>query len=229
MKSVFLIILTLVAVTLMGTASGHGIGIESSVGISNDRDIKLTVELLPFDFYQSDQKIIKINAYDQSNREDLTNTNFDVQIINDENILLNDSFFAEDGILIIDEDETGQIFDNGGIFTFIIVINAEDEFGTVSDLELEAQVSVTEVTYHTQPTQAEPMEFRVKSYYDNITGFEYNTDQKTASIIVPFDFAEKNISHTNVVHAEVMFPKNFIEFLSTHYFGTAKGIDHFKA
>jgi len=229
MKSVFLIILTLVAVTLMGTASGHGIGIESSVGISNDRDIKLTVELLPFDFYQSDQKIIKINAYDQSNREDLTNTNFDVQIINDENILLNDSFFAEDGILIIDEDETGQIFDNGGIFTFIIVINAEDEFGTVSDLGFEAQVSVTEVTYHTQTTQAEPMEFRVKSYYDNITGFEYDTNQKTATITLPFDFAEKNISHTNVVHAEVMFPKNFIEFLAPHYFGTANGIDLFKA
>ena len=229
MKSVFLIILTLVAVTLMGTAYGHGIGIESSVGISNDRDIKLTVELLPFDFYQSDQKIIKINAYDQSNREDLTNTNFDVQIINDENILLNDSFFAEDGILIIDEDETGQIFDNGGIFTFIIVINAEDEFGTVSDLGFEAQVSVTEVTYHTQTTQAEPMEFRVKSYYDNITGFEYDTNQKTATITLPFDFAEKNISHTNVVHAEVMFPKNFIEFLAPHYFGTANGIDLFKA
>ena len=229
MKSVFLIILTLVAVTLMGTASGHGIGIESSVGISNDRDIKLTVELLPFDFYQSDQKIIKINAYDQSNREDLTNTNFDVQIINDENILLNDSFFAEDGILIIDEDETGQIFDNGGIFTFKIVINAEDEFGTVSDLGFEAQVSVTEVTYHTQTTQAEPMEFRVKSYYDNITGFEYDTNQKTATITLPFDFAEKNISHTNVVHAEVMFPKNFIEFLAPHYFGTANGIDLFKA
>ena len=229
MKSVFLIILTLVAVTLMGTASGHGIGIESSVGISNDRDIKLTVELLPFDFYQSDQKIIKINAYDQSNREDLTNTNFDVQIINDENILLNDSFFAEDGILIIDEDETGQIFDNGGIFTFIIVINAEDEFGTVSDLGFEAQVSVTEVTYHTQTTQAEPMEFRVKSYYDNITGFEYDTNQKTATITLPFDFAEKNISHTNVDHAEVMFPKNFIEFLAPHYFGTANGIDLFKA
>ena len=229
MKSVFLIILTLVAVTLMGTASGHGIGIESSVGISNDRDIKLTVELLPFDFYQSDQKIIKINAYDQSNREDLTNTNFDVQIINDENILLNDSFFAEDGILIIDEDETGQIFDNGGIFTFIIVINAEDEFGTVSDLGFEAQVSVTEMTYHTQTTQAEPMEFRVKSYYDNITGFEYDTNQKTATITLPFDFAEKNISHTNVVHAEVMFPKNFIEFLAPHYFGTANGIDLFKA
>ena len=229
MKSVFLIILTLVAITLSGTAYGHGIGTESSSIFSNDREIKITVELLPFDFYESDQKIVMINAYDQSNREVLTNVNFNIEIFNDNNILLNNSYFAEDGTLIIDEDATDQIFDNGGIFTFKIIINAEDEFGTINDLKFEAQVSVTEVTYHTQTTQAEPMEFRVKSYYDNIIGFEYNTNQKTASIIVPFDFAEKNISHTNVVHAEVMFPKNFIEFLAPHYFGTANGIDLFKA
>ena len=141
MKSVFLIILTLVVVASVGTAYGHGIGTESSDGISNYREIKLTVELLPFDFYKSDQKIIKINAYDQTNREPLTNTNFNIEISKDNSILLNDSFFAEDGILIIDESATGPIFDNGGIFTFRIVINAEDEFGTINDLELEAQVA----------------------------------------------------------------------------------------
>ncbi|SVE13649.1 uncharacterized protein METZ01_LOCUS466503, partial [marine metagenome] len=137
MKSVFLIILTLVVVASVGTAYGHGIGIESSDGISNYREIKLTVELLPFDFYKSDQKIIKINAYDQTNREPLTNTNFSVEIVNDKNILLNDSFFAEDGILIIDENTTGPIFDNGGIFTFRMVINAEDELGKINDMEFE--------------------------------------------------------------------------------------------
>ena len=56
MKTIFLIILTLVVVTSIGTAYGHGIGTESSDGISNYREIKLTVELLPFDFYKSDQK-----------------------------------------------------------------------------------------------------------------------------------------------------------------------------
>ena len=103
--------------------------------LSNDREIKVTVELLPSDFYQSDQKIIKINAHDETNREVLTNTNFNVEIVDDENILFNDSFFAEDGILIIDENTTGPIFDNGGIFTFRIVINAEDELGKINDME----------------------------------------------------------------------------------------------
>jgi hypothetical protein len=229
MKFVFLIILSLIVVASVGTAYGHGIGTESSLGVSNYREIKLTVELLPFDFYKSDQKIVKIDAYDQTNRETLTNTSFNVEILNDNNVLLNDSFFAEDGILILDENTIGQIFDNGGVFTFRITINAEDELGTIDNLQVEAQVSVTEVTYHTQTTQAKPMEFRVKSYYDSIMEFEYDTNQKTATITLPFDFAEQNISHTNVVHAEIMFPKNFVEFLAPHYFGTANGVDLFKA
>ena len=229
MKTVSLIILSLVSIALVGTAYGHGIGTESSISISDEREIKLTVELLPFDFYKSDQKLVKIYAYDQTNREAVTNTNFTVEIFDDGDILLSDAFYAEDGILIIGEDTTGPIFDDGGIFTFKITLNAEDEFGTINDMEFEAQVSVTEVTYHTQKTQNAPTEFRVKSYYDNIAGFEYITNQAIATVTIPFDFAEKNISHTNVVHAEIMFPKNFIEFLAPHYFGTANGIDLFKA
>ena len=65
MKTVSLIILSLVSIALVGTAYGHGIGTESSISISDEREIKLTVELLPFDFYKSDQKLVKIYAYDQ--------------------------------------------------------------------------------------------------------------------------------------------------------------------
>ena len=108
MKFVFALVLILVAVTLCGTAYGHGIGTESSVGLSNDREIKLTVELLPFDFYKSDQKIMKIDIFDQTNREALTNTNFNIEISKDNNILLDESFFTEDGTLILtDSDNDG--------------------------------------------------------------------------------------------------------------------------
>ena len=46
---------------------------------------------------------------------------------------------------------------------------------------------------------------------------------------MPFDWSEKNISHVNVVHDEVMFPKNFVEFLSSSYTGQINGIDLFKS
>ena len=262
MKSIFLVISILSLIIYVGTAYGHGTGIESSpYAFHNDREIKATVEMLPFDFYQSDQMMIKISIYDHTNRQAVTNTNLNIEIVNDDKILLNDWFFAQDGTLILEVNPgviaternkievagqknefglwektenspitlTGPIFNGGGIFTFKINVDAQNDIGIVDDLEFEIQVSVTEVTYHTQTTQAEPTEFRVKSYYDNITGFEYDTKQKTATIILPFDFTETNISHTSVVHTEIMFPKNFIEFLAPHYFGTANGIDLFKA
>ena len=96
MKTVSLIILSLVSIALVGTAYGHGIGTESSISISDEREIKLTVELLPFDFYKSDQKLVKIYAYDQTNREAVTNTNFTVEIFDDGDILLRDAVYAED-------------------------------------------------------------------------------------------------------------------------------------
>ena len=44
----------------IGTAFGHGAGIEASpLVFTNDREVKVTVELLPSDFYKSDQKMIQ--------------------------------------------------------------------------------------------------------------------------------------------------------------------------
>ena len=53
-----------------------------------------------------------------------------------------------------------------GIFTFQITINAEDQFGTITDLESVNQISLTEVSHHLQTLEQGPVEFRVKSYYE---------------------------------------------------------------
>ena len=79
-------------------------------------------------------------------------------------------------------------------------------------MEFVNEVSITEVTHHLQTIEQVPVEFRVKSYYDDITRFVYNQTEQTAKIIIPFDWKEQNISHTSVVHAEIMFPKNFVSF-----------------
>ena len=46
---------------------------------------------------------------------------------------------------------------------------------------------------------------------------------------MPFDWSEKRMSHIPVVHEEVHFPKDFVEFLSPSYTGYANGIELFKA
>ena len=246
----------------VGTAFGHGAGIEASPLIfTNDREIKVTVELLPSDFYKSDEKMIKIDAYDHTNRETITNASFKVEIFNDNQLLLDEWFYTQDGNLILQVDPdlivtnrdsieisgekndfglweksdgvpliiTGPIFDKGGIYTFKIKLDAQDEIGIISDIEFEVQVSVTDVSYYQEDVGEKETEFRVKSYYDKISNFEYDSKENVAKISFPFDFSETNISHTNVIHTEIMFAKNTLEFLSPNYFGTGNGVDLFKS
>jgi len=262
MKYVLGLLLVFFITFSVGTALGHGAGIEASPLIfTNDREVKVVVELLPSDFYKSEQKMIKIDAYDHTNRETITNASFKVQIFNDEQLLLDEWFYANDGILILEinpdvivtnrnsiEDSgvrndfglwekidsspliiTGPIFDEGGIFTFKITLDAQDEIGIISNAEFEVQVSVTDVSYYQEDVGTKETEFRLKSYYDKISNFEYDSKENIAKISFPFDFAESNISHTNVVHTEIMFPKNTLEFLSPNYFGTGNGIELFKS
>ena len=262
MKVILGLILAFFVTFSFGTAFGHGAGIEASpLVFTNDREVKVTVELLPSDFYKSDQKMIQIDAYDHTNRETIPYASFKVEIFNDNQLLLNEWFYASDGILILEVNPdiivtsrdsieisgqknsfglwentegspliiTGPIFDKGGIYTFKITLDAQDNFGQINDAEFEVQVSVTEVSYHQKVTGQTETEFRVKAYYDKIESFDYNTKDKVAKIIFPFDFSEVNISHTNVVHTEIMFPKNTLEFLSPNYFGTGNGIELFKS
>ncbi len=262
MKLLLGILLVFVVTISFGTAFGHGAGIEASPLIfTNDREVKVTVELLPAEFYKSDQKMIKIDAYDHTNRETITNASFKVEVFNDEELLLNEWFYAEDGNLILEVDPdvivtnrdsieisgekndfglwektdnsplivTGPIFNKGGIFTFKITLDAQDAIGNISDVEFEVQVSVTEVSYHNEDVGMNETEFRVKSYYDKISNFEYDSKENIAKVSLPFDFSESNISHTNVIHTEIMFPKDTLEFLSPNYFGTGNGIELFKS
>ena len=262
MKIIIGILLVFFVTFSVGTAFGHGAGIEASPLIfTNDREVKVTVELLPADFYKSDQKMIKIDAYDHTNRETITNASFKVQIFNDNQLLLDEWFYTQDGNLILEVDPdvivtnrntieisgeknsfglwektdttplivTGPIFDEGGIYTFKINLDAQDEVGIISDVEFEVQVSVTNVTYYQEKVGEKDAEFRVKSYYDKVSNFEYDSKENVAKISFPFDFSETNISHTNVIHTEIMFAKNTLEFLSPNYSGTGNGIELFKS
>ena len=209
----------------MVPAFGHGIGIESSPFIKQDgREIRVTVESLSLENSESNKKFFQIYAYDRTNTITIENINFDIKLYNKDQLLLNELFYDDDGILNLEVNT-----DESGIFTFNTTINSQDEFGILSNLEFENQVSVPEVSYHVQTINQIPTDFRTKSYYDSIERFLYNPIEQTVMILVPFDWNAKNISHTNAVHIEIMFPKNFIEFLAPNYFGTANDIKLFKS
>ena len=225
MKIHYTLLVVIISISLFIPAFGHGTGIESSPFIKvDDRDIRLTIEHLILDNDESTSKFFQIHAYDRTNQITVENINFDIKLYNDNKLLLDDSFFEKEGLLVLDLST-----DKNGIFTFNVIISAEDEYGIITNLGFENQISVIATSHHAQTIEQIPVEFRVKSYYDSIARFVYNQTDQTAKIIIPFDWNEQNISHTSVVHAEIMFPKTFVSFLAPNYFGTANGIELFKS
>ncbi|MEM4379046.1 MAG: peptidase, partial [Candidatus Nitrosotenuis sp.] len=69
----------------------------------------------------------------------------------------------------------------------------------------------------------------IKSYYDEVTNFEYDPETNIVTFEMPFEWAEQNISHVSVVHEEVHFPKTFDAFFAPSYVGKLNGIELFKS
>ncbi|WP_316506947.1 PEFG-CTERM sorting domain-containing protein [Nitrosopumilus sp.] len=127
---------------------------------------------------------------------------------------------------------TGPVFDSGGLFTFEIEVRTIDEPTNIVENSgvYTADLSVIETTSYVQEdAENNDVEFRVKSYFEKISNFEYDPETKQVKFEMPFDWREQQMSHVPVIHEEVHFPKDFAEFFSPSYSGYANGIELFKA
>jgi len=127
---------------------------------------------------------------------------------------------------------SGPIFNSGGLYNFEIEVRTIDEPTNIIENSgvYNADLSIADSTEFLQKdAQNQNVQFKIKSYFDNISNFEYDPIAKQVTFEMPFDWSEKQMSHIPVVHEEVHFPKNFAEFLSPSYTGKANGIDLFKA
>jgi predicted secreted protein with PEFG-CTERM motif len=127
---------------------------------------------------------------------------------------------------------TGPLFNSGGLYTFEIEVRTIDEPTNIIENSgiYNADLSVIETTSYIQKdTENHDVQFRLKSYFDKISNFEYLPEAKQATFEMPFDWSEKQMSHVPVVHVEVHFPKDFTEFLTPSYSGYANGVKLFKS
>ncbi len=134
---------------------------------------------------------------------------------------------ASDPIMI-----SGPIFNSGGLYNFEIEVRTIDEPTNIIENSsvYNADLSIADSTEFLQKdAKNQDVQFKIKSYFDNISNFEYDPIAKQVTFEMPFDWSETQISHIPVVHEEVHFPKDFAEFLSPSYTGKANGIDLFKA
>lgn len=236
-----------VAIFFPITVYGHGYGVDT---ITTDEDITISVEI-PSDF-ELGNKQITITAMN----ENVQNITYLLGISHEDNTIFSDQFFTSNNILTIDTihsngdiqihglqnefgawygddttplEITGPVFSSGGLYTFeisIILLNNE----MINSDTYYADLTLVDTTEFIQSDlDGEDVKFRLKSYFDEISNFEYDPIKKQVTFEMPFDWRESRMSHIPVVHEEVHFPKDFAEFLYPSYDGQVNGIDLFKA
>jgi len=127
---------------------------------------------------------------------------------------------------------SGPIFNSGGLYNFEIEVRTIDEPTNIIENTgvYNANLSIADTTTFLQKdVENQDVQFKIKSYFDNISNFKYDPISKQVTFEMPFDWSEQQMSHIPVVHEEVHFPKSFGEFLSPSYTGKVNGIDLFKA
>jgi hypothetical protein len=217
-------------------AYGHGLGIDTTAPLNyEERKILISVEMFPMYFDESQNTKIRLHAYDKMTEESISNATFLLSIYKNNEKIFQDSMFSPNGELLIDVEKYDYLtpyFKSGGLYHYEVDIISLD----VSDDAIDylsgytADVSVVDTTYHKfKNTKNIDTEFRHKSYYDIISNFVYEPSQKTITFDMPFDWEGKNISHIQVVHEEVFFPKALTELISPNYDAKINGIDVFKS
>ena len=239
---------------------GHGLGIDTISSISiQEKQISISVEM-PM-YFENDQEQITITATDTETDETAKNVTFLIGIFHNNEMILRNYFFAEDGVLPImvtptDDKEiiiygeqdsllgawygtdsnlveiTGPLFNSGGLYTFEIEVRTIDEPTNIIENSgvYNADLTIVDTVSHPQKDQNnEDVEFSTKSYFDSVSNFYYNSEAKEVTFEMPFDWSESQMSHVSVVHVETHFPKDFVEFLSPSYLGSANGIKLFKS
>ncbi len=127
---------------------------------------------------------------------------------------------------------TGPLFNSGGLYNFEIEVRTIDEPTNIIENSKVYKVDLTlveTVSFIQKDTENNDIEFSLKSYFDTLSNFEYDSENKQITFDMPFDWSEKQMSHVSVVHVETHFPKDFSEFLSPSYSGYVNGIQLFKS
>jgi len=239
-------------------AYGHGLGLETVSNIEiNGKEVDITVEL-PLYFEAAENKQLTITIEDNSD-DGIHDVTLLVSISHDRKRILSEQFFTPNGFFAIDIEPTnskeiviqgeqnshnawystdtlplkitGPIFDTGGLYNFEIEIKTYYDPAIILELEpIIADISIVETTsYEEKDEEGNHVQFRMRSYFDNVSNFDYDPQNKIVSFEMPFDWTETTVSHVPIVHEEVHFPKDFSEFLHPSYIGKVNGIELFKS
>jgi hypothetical protein len=117
---------------------------------------------------------------------------------------------------------TGPIFGSGGLYNFKIEVLTADSYSNrlSPPITYDVGLSIPDTkSYKVTDSSNTEQTIGVITYYDQISNFEYVSQDKSIQFVMPFDWSEKNLSQVSVVHQEIRISKSFGDILSSKYIG----------
>ncbi|MGY5149994.1 MAG: peptidase, partial [Candidatus Nitrosopumilus sp. bin_68KS] len=124
---------------------------------------------------------------------------------------------------------TGPIFVKGGLYKIRVDIEAATSPRTVlaNLLSYETFVSVAqEQDFFIKTANADEIPVKIKTYYDDVDNFKFDTTDNSISFDMPFDWNPSYVDLVQVVHEEVRVPKTFVPYAEGKQFkGYVNGVE----
>lgn len=115
-------------------------------------------------------------------------------------------------------DVKGPIFYNGGLYKFKIEVLTMDSYDNQVSKSYNVAISIPETKYYqVDDKETGNQNVTMIAYYDQINNFHYDSDKKTMSFSMPFDWSDSNVNQVTVIHQELKIPKSFGDFIVTKY------------
>ena len=122
----------------------------------------------------------------------------------------------------------GPIFDKGGLYNIKVDIEGASSPRTLvsEPLSFETFVSVAqEQDFFIQDAHAQEIPVIVKTYYDDVQDFEFDSTSDSISFDMPFNWKPSYVDLVKVVHEEIRVPKTFDPYSKdTQFIGYVNGV-----
>jgi hypothetical protein len=123
---------------------------------------------------------------------------------------------------------TGPIFVKGGLYKIRVDIEAATSPRTIlaNLLSYETFVSVAQEQNFFFKTANAEVPIVIKTYYDDVDNFKFDTSDNSISFDMPFDWNPDYVDLVQVVHEEIRIPKSFAPYAEGKQFkGYVNGVE----
>ena len=121
----------------------------------------------------------------------------------------------------------GNVFGSGGLYDFKVIITTGDDYSNVLSppLDYDVGISFLDKTSHSiNDINFGQQNLSVITYYELINSdFVYDPTKKMIGYSMSFDWSEKNILVTSVMHQEIIIPKTFGDLMVESFSAKVNG------